>query len=282
MGRQDSSDFELKYPPTEDLSPRRLKLVPVSDRASKRRDLYVFLVHGFNVRGWAAEVGFGTFRENALAVSARLAANMLSVTWPGKLAYWEAIAVAKESAVLFAEHLASLGRVDRRIHLVLVGHSMGCRVILETLERLMRKPGALDNVDLDVFLMAAAVPTDLVRAGGRLHPAATTSTIRMVFYSAIDQALLVFPIGQRIAAASEPEEGFYPQAVGWKGGPEGVWTDRERKWYLHGQYWTSKPVVQAVARKLRLEESRELPEREFGRRPLDASRPERLGARRTG
>jgi len=218
-----------------------------------------------------------------MAISVRLSKNMLSVSWPGKLVYWDAIPVARESGILLAEHFGALGRKPHKeVHLVLIGHSMGCRVILEAIEQMVQTPGAFENKRIDIFLMAAAVPTSMVKEGARLHRAAKAPGIRMVFYSRIDEALLVFPIGQRLAARSDPEEGLYPAAVGWNGGPEGVWTTRERKWYGHGDYWPSRSIVQTVAQKLHMEESRELPGEELGDRPLGATGGDRLADRRIG
>ena len=149
-----------------------------------------------------------------MAISVRLSRHLLSVSWPGKLVYWDAIPVARESGILLAEHFGALGRKPHKeVHLVLIGHSMGCRVILEAIEQMVQTPGAFENKRIDIFLMAAAVPTSMVKEGARLHRAAKAPGIRMVFYSRIDEALLVFPIGQRLAARSDPEEGLYPAAV---------------------------------------------------------------------
>ena len=283
MATQLSSDFEVVYPPTEYLSPRKLKLKAISDRAERDRDLYIFLVHGFNVRGWAAEGGFERFRENTAAISWTSPKTCFPSRGPENWRIGRRYPSRRSLGVLLAEHLSALGRKrDKEVHLVLIGHSMGCRVILETIERIMQTPGALENKRIDIFLMAAAVPTRMVEEGERLHRAAMAPGIRMVFYSRIDEALLAFPIGQRIAATTDPEEGLYPVAVGWNGGPDGVWTERERKWYLHGHYWPSRSIVQSVAQKLHMEESRELSTRELGDRPLGAAGGDRLGDRRIG
>jgi hypothetical protein len=136
---------------------------------------------------------------------------------------------------------------------------------------------------IDVFLMELAVPVHLVRAGRRLNRAATAPQIRMLFYSRIDEALAVaFPVGQGFAGTDDPEEGVFLRAVGWNGEPAAIWADRQRMWYRHGQYWTSKRIVQTIAQKLHLAFERELPDRELPARAVGGVENERLESRRIG
>src|SRR5260370_5289231 len=78
-----------------------------------------------------------------------------------------------------------------------IGHSLGCRVILETIDRLV----VPQNIRLPGFLlMAGAVPVDFLTRWGRLRRAAGSVGLRYTFYSWKDTVLsLAFPPGQLIA-----------------------------------------------------------------------------------
>lgn len=262
MSKQLNSDIEIGFPPTEEMSPRQLKLIHYSGRGEKARECHIILVHGFNVRGWSAETRFDEFRGNAKKVSKKMSTNMITISWPGKSFYWSALSLAKNSAKVLADYLATLETLSGSpCQLVLIGHSLGCRVILEALKRLENDSKFCEN-KVDIFLMAAAVPVHFVTRNQRLYAAVRMARSRMVFYSWVDWVLaFTFPPGQAIAASADPAEGEYPEAVGFMGAPIDVWTDRQRMWYGHGQYWTSKSIVQQIGQKLGLADTRQMPSR---------------------
>jgi hypothetical protein len=153
-----------------------------------------------------------------------------------------------------------------------VGHSLGCRLILEILDFMLNhRPSAKRNIK--VFLMAAAVPVRLVeknehlRKGvislaqildelsngkGRLRKGVVSlAQEACVFHSDHDAVLhpLSFGMGQTIAAG---EDGWFPEAVGRSGKPnDGLWTERFRMDnYGHNDYWQSAEVVRHIVRAL--------------------------------
>src|SRR5262249_11353027 len=80
-----------------------------------------------------------------------------------------------------------------------VGHSLRCRLILETLRNVINKTLPWPIVRF-VALMAAAVPIDLVEAGQLLEPAARRPHTLTLFRSLDDDVLKrAFPTGQHAA-----------------------------------------------------------------------------------
>jgi pimeloyl-ACP methyl ester carboxylesterase len=147
------------------------------DQLARRR--CAFMVHGFNNHAGEAARAYNGFRVQQLArvpglSELALDRRLADVHWPGDAEWWgpldpldflvypEAVAHARESAAqlaaLIAHALPALDVVD------FVGHSLGCRVILETLQRM-----ADDDTPVHVgrvVLMAAAVPADFLEPGG--------------------------------------------------------------------------------------------------------------------
>src|SRR6202011_1769264 len=101
-----------------------------------------------------------------------------------------------------------------------VGHSLGCRVVLETMQRL-----ANTNVPILGFvLMAGAVPVHLLNEGKNLYPG--KGKHQYCLFSAEDFVLKAcFPPGQ-IFAGEAPEEGGLPVATGRVGQPRGMYAAR--------------------------------------------------------
>jgi len=130
----------------------------------------VLLVHGYNADMDDARRAFDGFLR---MLPARFPPAG-RVYWPGDadwgvlstFCYPSKVPVARESAARLAGLLARLrGPGGGPIELTLVGHSLGCRVILELLEDLSWLEDARAVVRV-VVLMAAAVPVDLLEAGG--------------------------------------------------------------------------------------------------------------------
>ena len=152
--------------------------------------------------------------------------------------------------------------------IVLVAHSLGCRVALEALR------GMLEGSDIEterlrvpcVCLMAAAIPTFMVAEGARLGEAAMLPQASYILHSPADLVLrLAFPGGQGAASIlrklsglggdadapdTEDDEGWWPEAVGRHGNPTGLWLRRANTGLGHSEYWqhpsTAPSVLQAL------------------------------------
>lgn len=184
------------------------------------------LVHGFNNNQYEAQQAYAGFRDLqkelvSRSTAARLEELLGDAFWPGDanwagpldwldfLVYPATIAGAKATAERLCAYL--LRRSDV-LELSFVGHSMGCRVVLETIARL--KADASFQIPIKkVCLMAAAVPTFAVCPGGALEPAFSAAEDVKVLHSRDDIVLsYAFPAGQTLAG-----DGFLPQAVGLHG-----------------------------------------------------------------
>jgi pimeloyl-ACP methyl ester carboxylesterase len=115
----------------------------------------------------------------------------------------------------------------------LIAHSLGCRVALELLEAYDPYPPALKPRFLRVLLIAAAVPWDFLKHGGRLRKGTALPARLMVFYSRHDGVLTgPFRLGQTIA-----KEGVFPKAVGATGRPAGLYHRTVRTRNSHSSYF---------------------------------------------
>ncbi|MDH4122175.1 MAG: hypothetical protein OEV94_10760 [Deltaproteobacteria bacterium] len=194
----------------------------------------VFLVHGFNVtqaegreayRGMnLAQGALAPGRDNTPLASGR---QVVQVFWAGDLDapelarpafYPFAIGRARETGRLFAAFLSSLGAhrpADQPLSVEFIGHSMGCRVILETLKNLPVK----DRLWIHrVLYLAAAVPTHKLETGkqGDLRPTWLQWSQGEIPWHSLhswDDLVLTyaFPLGQSLGG---PGEGVLPTALG--------------------------------------------------------------------
>ena len=264
-----ASDFELRYRLAKDRSSREYAIVRQTRAAREAHKRYVILVHGFNVIGWKAEESFDQFRDESSKISVSFAKELLSFTWPGRVHYPRALERAKVAGEVFGRFLTDLKNpAGKRPRIVLIGHSMGCRVILEALRWLCVNTTYVTRKDIDVFLMAAAVPVQLVERSETLWEASQSARRACVFHSKDDWVLrFLFPIGQSLAP--EALEGVLPVAVGLRGGPQGVgvWTQaKPMKGYGHGSYWSGPEVIQDICTALKVVKSRHTPARSLADR----------------
>lgn len=210
----------------------------------------LILVHGFNNHQEEAQEAYRWFRrgqESRLAADdkRRLEDLLADSFWPGDanwigpldkldfLVYPVAVGHALTTAQRFAAYLAD--RTDAHV-LHFIGHSLGCRVVLETIRELRGLEGG-SRIG-KVCLMAAAVPTSMVMHGGELADAMSTPTHLRVLYSADDLVLeFAFPPGQAISGSGE---GFFPTAIGRYGDVPLSPGHIEREHIAgagHGDYW---------------------------------------------
>jgi pimeloyl-ACP methyl ester carboxylesterase len=233
--------------------------------AVSQPDLIV-LVHGFNNNQEEAEVAYLGFRDRQgellQASAARFEDTLADVFWPGDadwgmfdvldfLVYPRTIQTAKDAAPLLADYIQQ--RTDV-LNLYFIGHSMGCRVVLETI-RVLKERGYPIPIR-KVCLMAAAVPTHEVCPGGRLSQALEAPESLRVLYSPADTVLrFAFPLGE-----SAGGDGILPVAVGRYGDVPMSPGKIDRDWIPnagHSDYWgwnnsaESKVAAEEVANFLR-------------------------------
>lgn len=199
-----------------------------------RRECLV-LVHGFNNHAGEAAVAYTGFRISESRRFEDLRPEVLEkllgdTHWPGDadwqgpldlldfLVYPKAVATAREAGPLLGELILKFGMMER-IHFI--GHSLGCRVVLETLLYLSRKDFSLYRVG-GICLMAAAVQTDMVGDGGRFAPLLDSlgaAGVKVLVLHSVKDTVLHFTFGPGQTAAAE---GWFPTALGRFGPPPGM------------------------------------------------------------
>ncbi|MDJ0531249.1 MAG: alpha/beta hydrolase [Xenococcaceae cyanobacterium MO_207.B15] len=202
----------------------------------------IILVHGYNVSEEDAEKSYTAFQEyfeKYCCPLSELDKAIYRFFWPSDepnkvvsaLSYHKKVATAKECGEKFAQYLEKLNLIsisNKPPSVILIGHSLGCRLLLEALKKPLKT-----DYKLKVFLMAPAVPVFMVKPGEELDHSISSAEKSTILYSEKDRVLRrTFPPGQALAG-----EGFN-EAVGLKGNPRfGVWDEREEMSYGHGGYW---------------------------------------------
>jgi pimeloyl-ACP methyl ester carboxylesterase len=221
------------------------------------RERCVLLVHGYNNHDGEAAAAYLGFRERQYGQFPALQPDALEASfgdaywpgdadWPGPLDYLDfffypaAVCVARDEVPQVLAQ--AIGRIPGLVTLDVVGHSLGCRVALETLRLLhdtARRP-ALRRL----CLMAAAVPCEFLEAGGRFEPLlralqADGTAIR-VLHSTDDLVLgAAFLFGQPLAGSAEASA----RALGYRGPPPGMpgvganVSEKRIPNAGHGDYW---------------------------------------------
>lgn len=225
---------------------------PSASDLDARRECLV-LVHGYNNHeGEAAEAYLG-FRDRQYAHFGDLQPRSLEklfgdAFWPGDadwagpidwadfLFYPVAVGVAKTAAPRLAVLIGKLPALEQ---VDFIGHSLGCRLVLETAAKLHASGRPRIG---RICLMAAAVPCEMVEPGGRFEPLLLAlqagGTKVHVLHSKKDSVLkYAFPLGQPLAG--EPTRG----ALGRFGPPVDMpgrghtVSDRRIAGADHGHYW---------------------------------------------
>jgi esterase/lipase superfamily enzyme len=170
---------------------------PTPDMLQQCTDV-AFLVHGFNVdRSDGAEelTAFGG-RLTALGD----AGAAVAVLWPGDstigpLSYPFETNKADDSAVELATFIGD--QLPHQPRISFIGHSLGCRVVMETVRQLWIK-----NIPVaQVCLMAAAIDNDSLGIGVEYLHAAQYTARTGVLYSPSDTVLKdAYPIGNLVSA----------------------------------------------------------------------------------
>ncbi|MBR2270644.1 DUF726 domain-containing protein [Sphingobium sp.] len=233
----------------------RLVVAPVATAAYyAARDRRILLLHGYNVKERDGQIAMAAMRHALGEGCPSLRSQILTVTWPGNESWWRGgaatyfskVQVARATGERLRDAMVSdyaLGLGSRE--LVIVAHSLGCRVTLEFLKRLDRasRPAMLEKVV--VVLMAAAVPTHL----DALFQSARDNADEIVILHSTDDWVLrsFFRVGQWLAG-----EGKLPEALGHAGNPRTPpWSfDQQMVGYGHGDYWTEAVTADVIGERL--------------------------------
>lgn len=222
----------------------------------------VLLIHGYNNNQDEACEAFEKFRALMPGGSYQIGrffwpgdADFGYFQWMDFLSYPTEIPDARVSAARLAEHLVEANKTARDLKLWLVGHSLGCRLILELLEDLAGWPEDERPEIKLIMLMAAAVPVELAEDGERLYRAGELAKERLVLYSPDDVVLQwAFPAGQTLAFSMGNEDAVYLEPVGRFGNPREFATetpaDADRSGNGHADYWEDEQAAALLARKL--------------------------------
>jgi hypothetical protein len=208
----------------------------------------VILIHGYQNSQRKAEGSFESFRRNVERYLSGGFGAVWEFHWPGDDENWfisvagysNSVHRARSAGALLASHWLAFRRPWQSV--VIVAHSLGCRVALEAVREVLDPVTRYTGPSIEVLcLLAAAVPTSLC-ATGESFGEAYDGAHEHVFCSASDRVLQwSFGPGQR--AAGEPGH-----AVGRSGGPARRWTSSRDTGLGHSDYWTSRAVALAVAR----------------------------------
>lgn len=238
------------------------------------RSQALLFVHGYNNSYDDADEAYEAFERNVFRAGAAGQAMLpvFGFFWPGDthlkvistISYPAQLGPAKRSAERLFNYLRSrTGPNGGPLEINLVGHSLGCRVVLELIKRFVAERGRTAVTIGRVVLMAAAVPVSKVENPGALGGAAAAAAGSLVLFSEHDKVLgLAFPIGETFAF-----DAFWPTAVGRHGQPEaGLWSARlpmvksaDASGYGHSDYWRGTESAAATAATLGLPVSLPLP-----------------------
>jgi pimeloyl-ACP methyl ester carboxylesterase len=234
-------------------------------------DHLLILIHGYNNNEKAAKKNYEDFAQNLEAAFRSHGFDIDAVVhfhWPGnpsvvpvkwlspKIHYPYALKNAKVAAQRLHDLLSRLDASRSPaspLKVSLAGHSMGCRLIVEMLQKL---PAGRALEYSAIGLMAAAIPVKLVSAGGTLEPSAALNEKLLKFYSPNDGVLRsFFPLGQwwsykRKIEGAKIEQEYYGEAVGLHGNPTGFAHPSPRRYNRHGDYWSDKKPIYRLLNKL--------------------------------
>jgi pimeloyl-ACP methyl ester carboxylesterase len=218
------------------------------------RDRRILLIHGYNVDESEGQNSMAQLRSALIEGCSALERQILTVTWPGNASwlkggsatYSRKVPVAAKAGRLLCQAIlseAEWGLGTRQ--LVVVAHSLGCRLTLEFLSHLSRafRPPGLEKVV--VILMAAAVPIHLTPL---LDAARSNADEIIVLHSTDDKVLRKwFKIGEPLT----PEK-RYVEAVGFAGNPHvPPWSYHRRMMgYDHDSYWTGAATADVIGERL--------------------------------
>lgn len=230
----------------------------------------VIFIHGFANTPWKAEKSYAWKQAQLAAAFASadgpdVRTEYFAFHWPGDhphkseniLTFSARVGTAAAAGQALATGLLLAWRP--RGDLVLVAHSLGCRVALacvSTMATFIAAGAAPDGPRLTaVILMAGAVPVDECAPGNPVFGDRYPETWYTNLFSPRDKALKGFVVGQHgVDRAAE--------AIGLHGHPwPGRWDGRLNTELDHGQYWESTVTGEAAASGAGPVQTKELRER---------------------
>lgn len=231
----------------------------------------MILIHGYNVEVSQARASYADamsrLAESSPGLARALVGSVWWLHWPGDLkrptpkelpaelkrqsvarliastgSYPWQIESARLGGRLLARFLLDNHRAGQTGPVVLVAHSLGCRLVSETLLQLHSDGGRQPT---EVTLMAAAVPTFMWRSRRRFGELTSIASRVSILHSYDDYVLAyTFPIGQTARTLlSREKEGFFPLAVGAVGEPTDLEWHRQHTKLGHGEYWSSTELT---------------------------------------
>ena len=217
----------------------------------------LLLVHGYNNSHDDAEKSYALFIDNLLDAfgDQRSAPDAIAkFHWPGDestllgttVGYPLDIRHARDAAQRLATYLVTFDNsISRRI--TMVGHSMGCRLILEALGTL--GTASMPGIAI-VGLMAAASPVDFVRRNARLFRTGNPPHKVWKFFSEQDGVLQAgFPLGQWLAYQWQIENDNYTEAIGRFGHPDEYGNPRQTT-NGHSDYWGDATIASFLVKQI--------------------------------
>ena len=247
----------------------RPEIMGYEEAFTPRRRL-ILLVHGFNVsEDQAEQKQYQPFEKRLHQHGVKW--DIGEVYWPSdgripivrNLQYPWLIKHAIECSSVFAKYLEKRrGFNNNPCEIVLIGHSLGCRLILETLRVLANQRGTNNTICVTAILMGAAVPVSLVKGNGYLRTGISIPIVKkaVVLYSRQDFVLShLFLLGQAFT-----RDGLRDcEAVGLKGNPYNeLWHQRiEMTNYQHGHYWEKEGATRQIASVLGVPVAKQLTDR---------------------
>ena len=222
---------------------------------------YILLIHGYNVDKRRAKDSYEKFKWRLLEDSTvALDNDIIHLYWPGdarfrlvsEMSFPVQPKRAMHTARALAKYLAKrIQEQDQDCELIFIGHSLGCRVIVETLCKLYSQEYNNRLTPTRIFLMAAGIPVSMVHNQNRLWKGIQGSNPRVVYYSRKDKVLqYAFPVGQ---TAAIDDNQLLPEAVGSRGRPTEVWgAESEEMSYGHSSYWTSDEIPGKILKALHI------------------------------
>jgi hypothetical protein len=231
----------------------------------------LLMVHGFNVSLCEAGCAFDKFEAN---LNLHWRARAVSVYWPGDTQNWLAFSPVKKGiptqAWSAANYPRQIGRAQRcaslllnsfraavavrspaqpQLKLIIVAHSLGCRLALEFLQGLIN--AGIQGISIPLMvLMAAAVPRYMVRRGAPLAGAIGRPDSVLIYKSKSDLVLAgAFRPGQSLEwSLSHGLNPFARGAIGRAGFGAGVPGNvREiSREHGHSDYWPDESIAARV------------------------------------
>jgi len=232
------------------LSPGRF----ADDMVAASRMSCIVMVHGFNNTDGEAAYAYDGFRRRQIesfgATLTALDAQLGDTFWAGDAdwGWFDFVDFGNYSIAIGHAHQAAnelvalLERMPSLVEVDFIAHSLGCRLVLETIHLLVAAGGGPRI--RRVCLMAAAVPMEKLEPGGGFYETlaalAANGTQLFVMHSRQDKVLhFAFPIGQAMGGPGERSS----RALGRDGpnplmpGYHGTLDEMPMTGADHGDYW---------------------------------------------